>query len=102
MDENNKLNEEITTTAEESEQDKVIREAIEKMASQIRNEALIQGARMMGNVIMDIMSKHLAKAGKKSLRDYERMTKEIYNFVSVALKRNDDNVAETEADADEE
>lgn len=88
MDENNNLNEEIVATTEDTEQDKLIREAVEKMAAKIRNEALVQGAKMICNVVMDIMTKHLGKVGKKSLRDYERMAKEIYSFISVALQHN--------------
>lgn len=104
MEENKNLNEEITTVTEETEQDKLIREAAEKMATQIRNEALIQGAKMVCNVIVDIMNKHLGKVGKKSLRDYERMTKEIYGFVSVALRNNasETNNDEVEEIADEQ
>lgn len=84
MDENKKPQEKI---AEESEQTKVIKEAAENMAKKIHNDAMIYGARMMCNVILQIIDKHLNQPAKVSLRDYKRCITEIVTVVSVPLKK---------------
>jgi uncharacterized protein YutE (UPF0331/DUF86 family) len=74
-------------TTEVNEAEKAIREAAEQMAEQVRNQALIRGAQMICVNVVNIMDKHIGKAGKTSMNDYKRCFKEIYEFVSVPLKK---------------
>lgn len=86
--EDNKNTENLTPVENvESEQDKAIRDAVEKTATKIRNDALTQGAKMICGVIMQMINKHIGKKAKPSLRDYERLTKDVYNFIIVPLNQ---------------
>ena len=74
-----------------------LRSTVEKWFESTRNQGLKIGAQFMSAAIFSVIQKHTKKAGKVSLRDYERMTAEIAKIISVQLtEQNDseDNAAE--------
>ena len=83
MEENN-----IQEVVEElkSAKDDELREAIKKWFEQTRNQGLKIGASYIAAAVAGVMEKHLKKGKDASLRDYKRMTDDIWKIVAVQLK----------------
>ena len=62
---------------------KFFEEQLEKM----RTQGLLLGSQSMCKVILDKIYVHLAKPGKKSYRDYERLVADIKKFCETGLSR---------------
>lgn len=86
-------------SANEEEIKKIVTDWFEKT----RTDGLRLGAYMISAAIYAAMKKHLGKAGKTSMRDYQRMTDDILKLIEVQLKtqQNDsvsDGIAEENTD----
>lgn len=86
MDKRNEIieTEEVTTeTMTEDELTKAVEETLEK----VRTQAMLLGAQSMCSVVLQKIVTAKAHPGKRSLRDYERLIKDIENFCTVGLSR---------------
>lgn len=84
MNEENKIVE--TATKAETETDeltKVVEETLEK----VRTQAMLLGAQAMCSVILEKIATVKAQPGKRSLRDYERLIKDVEQFCRIGLSR---------------
>ena len=82
--------EEIKNASEEE-----LRKVIEGWYERTRTDGLKIGAKMISAVVYDKIQKHLKKAAKPSLRDYQRCIDDILKTISVQLtKQNDLEVSE--------
>lgn len=96
MDKNNYINE-ITEQIQHSE-DGAIRECIESWFERIRNQSIKIGASYISAAIFSVISKHIIKKTKPSLRDYKRCVDEIIKIISVQLKQQDTQQNDSETD----
>ena len=80
MNEENKI---IETEIGEDELTKAVEETLER----VRTQAMLLGAQSMCSVILQKIVTAKAQPGKRSLRDYERLIKDIENFCTVGLSR---------------
>jgi O-acetyl-ADP-ribose deacetylase (regulator of RNase III) len=62
-----------------------LKETIEKWLSNMRTAGMKIGAQYISAGVYGIIKKHLGKKAKSSLRDYQRMTDEIIQMISVQL-----------------
>lgn len=62
-----------------------LRQVIEKWFESTRTQGMKIGAKYISAGIFGIIQKHLKKASKPSLRDYQRCTDEIIKIISVQL-----------------
>lgn len=86
MDERNEIieTEEVTTeTMTEDELTKAVEETLEK----VRTQAMLLGAQSMCSVVLQKIVTAKAQPGKRSLRDYERLIKDIEQFCRTGLSR---------------
>lgn len=86
MDETNTTNvelEEEQPIMNPDELQKFFEEQLDKM----RTQGMMIGAQSMCKVILDKIYAHLAKPGKKSYRDYERLVADIRKFCETGLSR---------------
>lgn len=86
MDERNEIieTEEVTTeTMTEDDLTKAVEETLEK----VRTQAMLLGGQAILSVILQKIVTAKSQPGKRSLRDYERLIKDIENFCSVGLSR---------------
>lgn len=67
-----------------------LRKVIELWFESTRAAGMKIGAQYMSAAIFGVIQKHTKKAGKVSLRDYERMTAEIIKIISVQLTQQND------------
>lgn len=84
MNEENKIVE--TATKAETETDeltKVVEETLEK----VRTQAMLLGAQAMCSVILEKIATVKAQPGKRTLRDYERLIKDVEQFCRIGLSR---------------
>ncbi len=72
-----------------SAKDEELRSTIEKWFEQTRNQGLKIGASYISAAVAGVMEKHLKKGKDASLRDYKRMTEDIWKIISVQLKQNE-------------
>jgi O-acetyl-ADP-ribose deacetylase (regulator of RNase III) len=66
-----------------------LKETIEKWLSNMRTAGMKIGAQYISAGVYGIIKKHLGKKAKSSLRDYQRMTDEIIQMISVQLVANE-------------
>ena len=71
--------------------DEELKKTIEQWYEKTRTQGLKLGARMICTAGTDILTKHIGKKDKPSLRDYKRATEELIHLFSVPIKQ-----AETE------
>lgn len=90
------VTEEIRNASEEE-----LRKVMEDWYERTRTDGLKIGAKMMSAVIYDKIQKHLKKASKPSLRDYQRCIDDILKLISVQLTQQND-LAPTEEVANDE
>lgn len=84
MDEQNKVIEEAIAELQGADETK-LKEVIEKWFESTRNQGLKIGAGYISAAVAGVMQKHLKKGKDASLRDYKRMTEDIWKIVSVQL-----------------
>lgn len=91
MDENNtnvELEEDVTTEEEKSVMDNdELKQAIEDQMSKLRRQSMLLGSQAMCRVILNKIYEHMAKPGKKTYRDYERLVNDIKKFCEVGISR---------------
>ena len=73
---------EIKESDEES-----LQKVIEDWFERTRNQSIKIGAQYISAAIFGVIQKNIVKKAKPSLRDYQRMTKEIIKIISVQLKQ---------------
>ena len=71
--------------------DEELKKTIEQWYEKTRIQGLKLGARMICAAGTDILTKHIEKKNKPSLRDYKRATEELIHLFSIPIKQ-----AETE------
>ena len=82
---------EIKESDEES-----LQKCIEDWFERTRTQGLKLGASYISAAIFGVISKHIIKKAKPSLRDYKRCIDEIIKIVSVQLKQQNDSEAKKE------
>lgn len=92
MDENNtnnvELEEEVETAEDVSALDNdELKKAIEDQMSKLRRQSMLLGSQAMCRVILNKIYEHMAKPGKKSYRDYERLVNDIKKFCEIGISR---------------
>lgn len=75
---------------EENKSKNELEEMVKETVEKVRNESMIYGARIICSNVMQILDNHLHKASKVSMNDYKRCFKELYEFVSVPLKKTEE------------
>ena len=94
MEENIKeIVEEIKASDEET-----LRKVIEDWFERTRTQGLKLGAQYVSAAIFGIISKHIIKKAKPSLRDYKRCIDEIIKIVSVQLNQQNTEQNDSEVD----
>ena len=83
----------ISEVAEEikNANDEELKKTIEQWYEKTRTQGLKLGARMICEAGTDILTKHIGKKDKPSLRDYKRATEELIRLFTIPIKQ-----AETE------
>ena len=78
----------ITSAVEEiiGANEEQLKKVIEDWYEQIRTQGMKIGAQFIASGVLGIINKHTKKAGKVSLRDYERCVAELLKMISVQLK----------------
>lgn len=84
---------EIKESDEES-----LQKVIEDWFERTRIQGLKLGAQYVSAAIFGVISKHIIKKAKPSLRDYKRCIDEIIKIVSVQLNQQDTQQNDSEAD----
>ena len=84
---------EIKESNEES-----LQKVIEDWFERTRTQGLKLGAHYISAAIFGVISKHIIKKAKPSLRDYKRCIDEIIKIVSVQLKQQDTQQNDSETD----
>ena len=84
---------EIKESDEES-----LQKVIEDWFERTRTQGLKLGAQYISAAIFGVISKHIIKKVKPSLRDYKRCIDEIIKIVSVQLKQQDTQQNDSEAE----
>ena len=84
---------EIKESDEES-----LQKCIEDWFERTRTQGLKLGASYISAAIFGVISKHIIKKAKPSLRDYKRCIDEIIKIVSVQLKQQNTEQNDSEAD----
>ena len=84
---------EIKESNEES-----LQKVIEDWFERTRNQSIKIGAQYISAAIFGVISKHIIKKTKPSLRDYKRCIDEIIKIVSVQLKQQDTQQNDSEAE----
>lgn len=80
------MNEENKIIEAEVEQDELAK-AVEETLEGVRTQAMLLGAQSMCSVILQKIVAAKALPGKRSLRDYERLVKDIEQFCMTGLSR---------------
>ena len=88
---------EIKESDEES-----LQKCIEDWFERTRTSGMKIGAQYISAAIFGVISKHIIKKTKPSLRDYKRMTEEIIKIISVQLKQQDTEQNDSETDTTKE
>ena len=86
MDERNEIleTEEVTNPAMTEDE---LTKAVEETLERVRTQAMLLGAQSMCSVILQKIVTAKAQPGKRSLRDYERLVKDIEQFCRTGLSR---------------
>lgn len=83
MDERN----EILNAEEVVDTDAELTKAVEETLERVRTQAMLLGAQSMCSVILQKIVTAKTMPGKRSLRDYERLVKDIEQFCTTGLSR---------------
>lgn len=91
----------VSQNVNEEETKDLFKEAVETQLKKIRNQSMIIGLQTALQVILEKILVVKAKPGKTTLRDYERLIKDIEQFCQTGLSRKidedeDDSSNETE------
>ena len=86
----NEIVEEIRASDEEN-----LQKVIEDWFERTRNQSIKIGALYISAAIFGVIQKNIVKKAKPSLRDYQRMTKEIIKIISVQLTQQNDSETDT-------
>lgn len=73
-----------------------LQKVIEDWFERTRISGMKIGAQYISAAIFGVIQKNIVKKAKPSLRDYQRMTKEIIKIISVQLKQQNDSETEKE------
>ena len=88
---------EVVKEIKESDEES-LQKVIEDWFERTRTQSLKLGAQYISAAIFGIISKHIIKKAKPSLRDYKRCIDEIIKIVSVQLKQQDTQQNDSETD----
>lgn len=90
----------VTSAVEEIKgaNEEQLRKTIEDWYNQIHTQSMRVGAKYIAAGALGIINKHTKKAGKISLRDYERCVAELLKMISVQLKETQQNDLEEQDD----
>lgn len=90
----------ITSAVEEIKgaTEEELKKVIEDWYEQTRTQGMRIGAKFIASGVLAIINKHTKKAGKVSLRDYERCVAELLKMISVQLKETQQNDLEEQDD----
>ena len=80
------MNEENTIIENEVEQDELTK-AVEETLERVRTQSMLLGGQAICSVILQKIVTAKAQPGKRSLRDYERLVKDIEQFCTTGLSR---------------
>ena len=83
MSEENKMSEVVDEIKNASEEE--LKQVIEQHFEAVRAQGMKIGATYIAAAVYGAIEKNLGKAGKPSLRDYQRATKRVLEIVSVQL-----------------
>jgi hypothetical protein len=98
--EENKMIEEAVAELKSSDEAK-LKEVIEKWFESTRTDGLKTGAKFISAAVAGAIQKHLKKGKDASLRDYKRMTDDIWKIISVQLTQQNDLTTENKTDEQE-
>lgn len=101
MEEQNKVISEAVAELKGTDKAK-LKEVIEKWFEQTRTDGLKVGAQFISAAVAGAIQKHLKKGKDASLRDYKRMTEDIWKIVSVQLKQSETQQNDLENETDEQ
>ena len=101
MEEQNKVISEAVAELKGTDEAK-LKEVIEKWFEQTRTDGLKVGAQFISAAVAGAIQKHLKKGKDASLRDYKRMTEDIWKIVSVQLKQSETQQNDLESETDEQ
>lgn len=101
MEEQNKVISEAVAELKGTDEAK-LKEVIEKWFEQTRTDGLKVGAQFISAAVAGAIQKHLKKGKDASLRDYKRMTEDIWKIVSVQLKQSETQQNDLENETDEQ
>ena len=99
MEEQNKVINEAIAELKGAD-DTQLKEVIEKWFETTRTSGMKIGAQFISAAVAGTIQKHLKKGKDASLRDYKRMTEEIWKIISVQLKQNETQQNDSEDDND--
>ena len=90
----------VTSAVEEIKgaNEEQLKKVIEDWYNQIHTQSMRIGAKYIAAGVLGIINKHTKKAGKISLRDYERCVAELLKMISVQLKETQQNDLEEQDD----
>ena len=88
---------EVVKEIKESDEES-LQKCIEDWFERTRTQGLKLGASYISAAIFGVISKHIIKKAKPSLRDYKRCIDEIIKIVSVQLKQQNTEQNDSEAD----
>ena len=100
MEEQNKVVEEAVAELQGADETK-LKEVIEKWFESTRMQGLKIGAKFISSAVAGVMEKHLKKGKDASLRDYKRMTEDIWKIISVQLTQQNDLENDNDGTAEE-
>lgn len=78
---------EVVEESTDNMSDDDLKQAIGDKLEEIRTQNLLLGAQVICSVILQKITTVLSKPGKTSLRDYERLVKDISEFCKTGLSR---------------
>jgi hypothetical protein len=100
MEEQNKVIEEAVAKLKGADEAK-LKEVIEQWFERTRTDGLKIGAKFISAAVAGVIEKHLKKGKDASLRDYKRMTDDIWKIVSVQLTQQNDSEDDNDGTAEE-
>jgi hypothetical protein len=100
MEEQNKIINEAVAELKSADEAK-LKDIIEKWFERTRTEGLKIGARFISAAVAGVIQKHLRKASKPSLRDYQRCINDINKIIVVQLTEQNDSEDENDGTTEE-
>ena len=87
MEENNIMEQEAPQTEATLTSEEELQKAVEEQMSKLRTQSMLLGGQAICSVILQKIVTAKAQPGKRSLRDYERLVKDIEQFCTTGLSR---------------